>query len=140
MSLSASSYSEAYGHALLQASAERISVKGNVAAGLQADLGHFDTKQARDNNEICKRRSMALPHPDPQPLRADTGARFGAEYLRCGKAAKQRRLEGGAASSSSALGEEEEEQQVFKAPGREEAASTGAASPSRKRLKLKLSS
>lgn len=70
MSLSASSYSEAYGHALLQASAERISVKGNVAAGLQADLGHFDTKQARDNNEICKRRSMALPHPDPQPLRA----------------------------------------------------------------------
>ena len=52
VSLSASSYSEACGHALLLASAQRFSVKGNVAAGLQADLGHFDTQQARDNNAI----------------------------------------------------------------------------------------
>ena len=111
ISLSASSYSEEYGHALLMASAERISVKGNVAAGLLAHLGHYDTQQARDNNAICARRGMALPHPDLQPLRADTGARFGAEYLRRGEAAKRRRLDGGASSSA-----EEEEQQVFKAP------------------------
>ena len=42
-----------------------------------ADCDHFDTQQARDNKAICERRGMALPHPALQPLRADTGARFG---------------------------------------------------------------
>ena len=78
---SASAYEKWYGHSLLMASAERASVKGHVAAGMQKSVGHVDMQLCRLNKLVAKRFSLPVdPHPSIPLLSTDTGERFGVEY------------------------------------------------------------
>ena len=80
--LSASSYSLKNGHALLLASATRISVHGMEAAGhWPSSLGHVDLQLARARNEVCHRRGLPPPHPHIGAWSTDTGARFAVDYF-----------------------------------------------------------
>lgn len=78
--LSASRYGKDLGHGLLMASAQRLSVKGNIAAGILTDPDHCDLQILRMRNEVAAKHGKPLPHPDVPPLSADTGARFGVNY------------------------------------------------------------
>ena len=62
------------------ASAQRLSVKGNIAAGILTDPDHCDLQILRMRNEVAAKHGKPLPHPDVPPLSADTGARFGVNY------------------------------------------------------------
>ena len=77
---SASSYKPKHAHGLLMASAERLSVKGNVAVGLLPDLVHSDMQLARERNAVCRKHGFAVPYPMVADLEPDTGARFVHEY------------------------------------------------------------
>lgn len=78
--LSASSYAKEHGHGLLMASAQRLSIKGNIAAGILSDPGHCDLQLLRMRNQVAAKHGLPLPFPDVPPLSADTGARFGCDY------------------------------------------------------------
>ena len=78
---SASSYQPKHAHGLLMASSERLSVKGNVAVGMQRDLGHVDMQLARERNATARKHGFLVPYPDIAELQPDTGARFVHEYF-----------------------------------------------------------
>jgi hypothetical protein len=78
---SSSSYSMDTAHGLIMASCERISVNGNVSAGLVRSQGHVDMQLARENNAICRQFGLDVQHPDVPLLGDDTGARFMCDYF-----------------------------------------------------------
>ena len=80
MTLSASRYEKDHGHGLLMASAQRLSIKGNIAAGILTDPGHCDLQILRVRNEVALKHGKPPPYPDVPPTSADTGARFAVDY------------------------------------------------------------
>ena len=109
-------YGAEYGHGLLMASAERISVRGNIAAGLLHDYGHHDMQLLRDANDVARRFGLPVPYPDVPALGEDTGERFGLDYFNLEVPAAKRRRCGNGKAPMAALAAAEAPEAAAAAP------------------------